>query len=810
MTSHVPSCAGRCVLAHAGLAVAACIASLAIASRSAAWASEPADSARGFVTQNCLDCHQGDSAEGGLDLEQLGTDLADDAIFARWERIFDRVAAGEMPPPDYDEVEAPQKHAFLESAQDWLQQTQLAQHAQLGRVRGRRLTNQQLQRTLHDLLAIDVPLAELMPEEPRTNGFTNIANGQSMSHFQLENHLSVVDAALDAAFARVTGGQADAWRREYSASDLARRNPQRRCREPEMRESLAVVWNAAVAYYGRIDSTTAKKSGWYRVTLTASSIKQPDSGGVWCSVRSGRCTSGAPLLTWVGAFEATEEPSEVTFDAWLPAGHMFEIRPADATLKKARFQGGQVGSGEGEPQNVPGLGIHSLTMQEIHPGGSQELARRRLFGDLPVHYDTRAKQLKLGSQHPSQAVAKQLVNFAQRALRRDLSEDDLQPYLQLLEQKIDAGVDPIESLRAAYRAVLCSPRFMYFVEQPGRLDDFAIASRLSYMLTGSMPDDTLRRLAQEGQLNDPNVLHEQVERLLAAPGGRDFVERFTAQWLDLVDIDFTEPDRKLHPDFDSVVQNAMLAETQAYVQHLLEHDLPAAELLDSNYSFLNSRLARYYGIEGITGDQLRKVKLPADSHRGGLLGHGSILKVTANGTNTSPVLRGIWVSERLLGQPIPAPPENIPAIEPDIRGATTIREILEKHKSDDSCASCHVKIDPPGYALENFDAAGQWRDKYVVVNRGRKGQGVTIDASHQLPDGREFEDIDSFRKLWRDKPQSVAKGFAEKLLIFGTGADICFTDRTSIESALEQNREGQYGLRSLLHSVVTSEAFLKK
>jgi hypothetical protein len=762
-----------------------------------------------FLQDNCIDCHDGSEAEGGLDLALLGTDLRDPSTMARWVQVYDRVQDGEMPPADMGELDASELATFVDGASTWLVDSEHAEHASLGRVRSRRLTNAQLERTLHDLVAIDLPLASLMPEEQRTDGFTNIADSQSMSHFQLETHLTVVDAALDAAFERILD-ETDAWKRRYTARDLARANPRRRCRDPEMIDGKAVVWSAGLIFYGRITSTTVRRSGWYRITFSASAMNKPEESGVWCTVRSGRCTSGAPLLSWIGSFEATDEPSERTFEAWIPAGHMLEIRPGDGTLDRAKFAGGQVGAGEGGPQNVPGVALHSMLMEEIHPGGPVSATRKRLLGGLEVKVNRDRRTAKLISKDPIQDTAKQLRSFARRAFRRPISDETLAPYLQMLRSSIEQGEDPIDALRASYRAILCSSRFLYFVESPGPLDDHAIATRLSYMLGGSMPDAELAQLADEGELRDPKVLHEQVERLLQGEPGNRFVEELAGQWLDLVDIDFTEPDRKLYRDFDIIVQNAMLDETHQYLQTLLATDASPARLIDSDFTFLNSRLARYYDIDDVEGDQLRRVSLSPKSHRGGLLAQGSILKVTANGTNTSPVLRGIWVSERILGTPIPPPPTSVPAVEPDIRGSKTLREQLEKHLADASCAVCHRKIDPPGYALENFDAAGQWRDQYLQVNQGRKARGAPIEAGYKLPDGRAFDGFDEFRKLIGDDTQPLARNFAEKLLVFGTGAPVTFSDRQAIAQIVDETESHNHGLRSLLHAVVASPIFQSK
>jgi hypothetical protein len=233
-------------------------------------------------------------------------------------------------------------------------------------------------------------------------------------------------------------------------------------------------------------------------------------------------------------------------------------------------------------------------------------------------------------------------------------------------------------------------------------------------------------------------------------------------------------------------------------------------LIKSDFTYLNSRLARFYEIDRITGTELRRVSLSPESRRGGLVTQGAILKVTANGTNTSPVIRGAWVAERLLGDEIPPPPDSVPAVEPDIRGATTIREQLAKHRSQAECASCHVKIDPPGYALENYDPAGRWRDQYVKVVDNKTVKGAAIDAGFVLADGREFADVDDFKTLVASDPRKLAIGVAEKLIVYGTGAPIEFVDRQQVESIVEQAADDHYGLRSLVKAVVASPVFLSK
>ncbi|NQV23918.1 MAG: DUF1587 domain-containing protein, partial [Rhodopirellula sp.] len=385
---------------------------------------EMPDAVKVFLSDHCVACHDGEDGKGGLDLTGLQGTLDAPGEMARWIRIFDRVRAGEMPPKDADPPKQKEIGEFLGATREWLSTHQRQQWETLGRVRGRRLTNLQLERTLHDLLGIDIPLANLMAEEPRTNGFTTVADGQPMSHFQIQNHLEVVDTALDEAFRRVALPNTD-WKKHYSAKELARSNPSRRTREPEMIDGKAVTWSSGLVFYGRLPTTTAREDGWYRFKVKASALKAPEGRGVWCTVRVGKCVSSAPLMAWAGAFEATAKPQEWTFECWLPKGEMLEIRPGDRTLKSARFSGGQVGTGEGGPQNVPGVAIESIEMERVHHGGGNWQLRRSLFGDFKVTPAKNKQPAVLVSENPKADAAALMQAFAQRAFRRPLAQDEV-------------------------------------------------------------------------------------------------------------------------------------------------------------------------------------------------------------------------------------------------------------------------------------------------------------------------------------------------------------------------------------------------
>jgi hypothetical protein len=419
-----------------------------------------------------------------------------------------------------------------------------------------------------------------------------------------------------------------------------------------------------------------------------------------------------------------------------------------------------------------------------------------------------------------------LRSFTRRAYRRPVEEPEVQLFLGLFKNQYEQGFGFGKSMLAAYTAVLSSPGFLFFDESPGRLNDYALASRLSYFLWNSEPDEALRALAERGELHRPEVLRAQTDRLMNDSKARRFVEAFTDYWLDLRKIDDTSPSTTLYNDYelDDPLKLAAVEETQLFVEELLRADLPARNIVDSDFTFLNERLAEHYGVPGVNGAELRRVSLPKDSVRGGLMTQASVLKVTANGTTTSPVLRGHWITERILGIETPPPPPKTPSIEPDIRGATTIRQQLDKHRADPTCASCHTKMDPPGFALESFDVMGGWRDHYRATKEGATnapgfgmdGQrfvfyyALPVDCTGALPDGQSFRDVRELKRELLADPTPIARNLVRQLAVYATGAPVRFSDREAIETILDRTKAGQYGVRSIVRELVQSELFLTK
>jgi mono/diheme cytochrome c family protein len=746
-----------------------------------------------FLEGHCVECHDADVKKGGLDLTALAMDKLDPASFKPWQRIFERVRDGEMPPKKKPQPDKNEKDIFLAALKEPLLEADKADIAANGRVRSRRLTRVEYEHTMHDLLGIDIPLKTLLPEDRASHGFETVADGQQLSHHQLARYLDVADLALDDAFDRAMKG--DVTYAKHHTPEMLVKTRGGNYRGPDLRNGESITWPITLQFFGRTP-TWAPASGWYRITLRGvRGIHPTADGAVWGTLRSGYCESNAPLLYMIGLVEATATPRDITFEAWIEKDHRLELKPNDGTHKRAPTgaKGGNVSFKDRnlEKEGYSGIAHRGIDIERIYPVSNAEGVRKRLFGGNGL------EALK------AENIDKLVHRFATRAFRRNVTEDQSAPYRKIAAKSLQDGDSVPEALRAAYRAILCSPRFLTFIEAPGPLDDHAIASRLSFALWCSMPDQELLDLATEKKLHEPATLAQQVERLLSHSKAKRFIASFTDQWLKLNQIDFTTPDTRLFRDFDSVVQESMLQETRAYFTELLRRDLSITNLIDSDFAFLNGRLTRHYqaDLDLKSGEGIQKVSLKAEAKRGGLVTQGAILKVTADGTSTSPVVRGVFINERILGNHIPPPPPGIPAIEPDIRGATSIRDQLAKHRNNESCASCHQTIDPPGFALEHYDPVGIWRKGY-----GKDGKGAKVDPSGLTPEGETFIDLATWQKIQTKRPEQLARGFATHFLTYATGAPPRFSD----EAALNDIAKKATNVRSIIRETVLSDIFLKK
>jgi hypothetical protein len=477
-----------------------------------------------------------------------------------------------------------------------------------------------------------------------------------------------------------------------------------------------------------------------------------------------------------------------------------------------------------EPEGYPGVAFHWLEVEGPFIEEWPPASYRALFGDLPLKQS--GSYVVAVPELPLHEVGELLSGFMERAYRRPVVEAEFNRFRRYTEQLLKEGETFTDAMIATYSAVLASPEFLFHCGNPGELDDFALAERLSFFLGESIPDKALRDLARQGKLRDPETLRYEVDRLLNKPEAKRFVKEFLDAWLKLDEINDTDPDRELYPEYagDWWLVNSMIEESRLYFADLIAGDRPARNVIDADYTFADERLARHYGITGVVGPSFRRIPLSEKSPYGGILTQASVLKVTANGTVTSPVLRGVYVMERLLGDPPSPPPPSVPAVEPDIRGASTIRDLLKKHREDASCASCHQKIDPPGFALESFDVMGRWRENYRslaqgserIEGLGRSGNefvhfiGKEVDASGVTPEGDPFGDILQFKKLLLEDEEVIARNLAEQLVVYATGAPVRFADRGEVAAILEKSRASEFGVRTIIHEIVQSPLFLRK
>lgn len=768
---------------------------------------------RPFLDRHCLECHSGEEPEGDFRLDQLSPQFGDEAARRRWLAIVERVTKGEMPPEEKPRPTEEEIAALTAWVNTEAEAAERAERAAEGRVVLRRLNRVEFENTINDLFGIQLDLQEELPEDGQADGFDNAGAALHTSSFLMERYLEAADKALNEAIANLPRPPLIHKRMlcgEQRNVQVTQEKVFRRL------DDTLVCFCSSLWQQVHMNEFYPPDGGLYRFRISASGY-QSDAKPVTYRVTLSRTQlSGKDGL--IGYFDApADEPRVVEFVRHMEPRTTIAILPYGLTSAQA------VNAVGAEDWEGPGVAIQWVEVEGPLYDSWPPESHRRIFGDLPQEpapvYNA-SKRMEVVSDQPLVDAEEILRRFTRRAFRRNVTDADVRPFVAVVEDRLAAGYSFEQAMRAALKGVLLSPDFLFFRETPGRLDDFALASRLSYFLWSTMPDDELLTLAEQNRLSDPDVLHAQVERMVDHPKAAAFTENFVGQWLGLREIDFTEPSHILYPEFDHMLKVSMIRETELFFQQLLKENLSLTNLISSDFSMLNGRLARHYGVDGPVGWEFEKTPLPPESHRGGVLTMASVMKVTANGTTTSPVIRGAWVLDRILDTPPSPPPANVGIIEPDIRGTTTIREQLDAHRAVETCAACHSRIDPPGFALESFDCIGGWRDHYrstgngerVVIDgeRMRYLRGKPVDSSGTTPDDRPFENIDEFKQLLLDNTDQIAGALTRKLVTYATGGAPTRLDDPEIEAIVEEVRDEDYGLRSLVHAVVQSEMFRNK
>lgn len=779
----------------------------------------PADaSVRAFLARHCQACHTGEKPKGDFRLSGLTVDFAEKVNREQWLKVLEQVKSNNMPPPEKPRPAADEIKNFADWITGRTAAAESARNTAQGRVVLRRLNRAEYQNTVRDLLGVEVDLEDLLPLDNTAGGFDNNAEALHVSSFLMENYLEAADRVLDAAIAN--GPRPATIKKRYDIKDER-------------------TVKATGSVYRHLEDGVAIFSSWVsaNIQVTLWQFRTTERGKYRFRISGYGYQTEKPVTFHVkaGPLNSAAEQSLIDyFEVPAQQATVIEfVEPMEAN-KTIRIVTDGLGATPTDIQKVgadkysgPALVVQWVEIEGPLVESWPPRSHRSIFGDLKQTptADNRNRQ-EVVSQEPLADARRILRDFTRRAFRRAVTDDDIKPLLARVETKLQQGYSFEQAMRVGLKAALVSPNFLFLREkaQPSdkaaSLDQFALASRLSYFLWSSMPDEELLALAEKGELRSPETLHEQVERMLGDAKAAAFTENFAGQWLSLRNIDATVPDRMLYPEYEDVLKVSMVKEVYLFFNEVLKHDLSLTNFVASDFSMLNKHLAKLYGISGVESIDFRKVELPPESHRGGVMTMAGILKVTANGTTTSPILRGAWVLDRILGTPPPKPTMDVEAVEPDIRGATTIRNQLAKHRQSAACATCHVTIDPPGFALESFDVIGGWRENYrsigdgepVILNgrRVRYRQGPAVDASDVLPDGRSFKNIDEYKQLLLADKDQLARALAEKLLSYGTGAAPTTADRPKVEAIVRNVRDKDYGFRSLIHEVVQSEIFQSK
>lgn len=831
-----------------------------------------------FMENHCLDCHDSAEQKGDLNLEDLSFDLADASVLSQWVLIHDRAHDGEMPPKKERRPDAANLSQFLSTIAKPMIRADKERIAKSGRAKVRRLNRFEYENTLKQIL--DAPwlqLADRLPEDGTEHLFNKIGERLDVSHVQMAKYLETAEFAIRAAIDRVAyppvttkhyAREEDRMLNYLKYRKNAQTAPTRAAipllgltpqpdvirgtqpvtvgeSNPALRELEAFgfvsgTYTATTKY--DFNSIHIPIDGDYRIRMKTYTFMagpngrrggddqgltggdpawwRPDRNVAFAGKRSEPITlyalSPSQDSRWLTTFDSYPEPQIVERVVTLKKGE--KIRPDAGRLVRTRP--GWKGNPNATKEGVPGFALNWLEVEgplsDVWPPASYQA----IFDNLTFEVDE-GKRITVVSENPDRDAQRLLLRFMKQASGDStLRKADIAPFVDIYKRAIELGLPFTDALISAFASILCSPNFLYFESQPGPLNNFEIANRLSYFLWNGPPDETLLGARD---LRKASTLQEQAERMLEDPKSDRFINAFLDYWLDLREINANTPDAELYPDYylDDQLTEASLLETRLFFKELLELNLPIRNLVDSDFTFVNERLARHYGLEPFEGVQLRRVDLPEESPRGGVLTQASILRVTANGTTTSPVVRGVWVMERIMGVHVPPPPSGTEAVEPDTRGATTIREQLDLHRKSESCNACHIKIDPAGFALESFDVAGGWRERYRAIGDigdpvdgfGKNGhafqfrEAEPVDPSGEFSNGRSFKNIKEMKAILLDDERAIARNFAQRLIVYATGAPVSFSDRNSVEAILDAAEASNYGTRSLVREVIKSDIF---
>jgi hypothetical protein len=741
-----------------------------------------------FVGQYCIDCHDEDAREAGLELNSLDATNPAEAT-AVWETVIRKLRHRQMPPMDAERPNESTYNSFVSSLESSIDQAAKDQPNPGRTDTFRRLTRTEYQHAIRDLLALDVDVSSLLPKDEISHGFDNVTVGE-LSPTLLERYLAAAKKISRLAIGRPVGsprGTTIAVPLDLTQEDHIEGLPFGTRggaivlhnfpldAEYEIQLRLTRDRNERVEGLNQPHEIELMLDG---NAVNRFTVKRPNGRAkhdhvdkhlhVRIPVQAGPHELGVTFLKKTGALIETER------QPYLAHSNADRHRRTQPALYSVSIIGPYSPSGPGNTSS-----------------------RDRIF----VCYPSNASE----EEHCGRQI---IETFMRRAFRRPIAEEDLQAPLAFFKQaKANLGFEA--GIESALRAILVSPHFLFRIERDPeempantvyRVTDVELASRLSFFLWSSIPDDELLEAAIRGDLQKTDLLEQQVRRMLADPRSTALVNNFAAQWLYLRNLDSTHPDPRLFLDFDDNLRQALRRETELFLDSIMREDRSVLDLLRADYTFVNERLAKHYGVPNVYGSHFRKVDLSAESTRGGLLTQGSILTVTSYANRTSPVIRGKWILANILGMPPKPPPPEVPQLKEKSEDGEllSLRQRIAQHRADPVCASCHDRMDPLGFALENFDAIGRWRTH---------DDGVSIDATGTLPDGTKFNGAKELQQAVLKRPELFVDTMAEKLLIYALGRGLEYFDLPAVRRIVREASHDEYRFASLIIGVVKSTPF---
>ena len=762
------------------------------ASAAAQPASGAAEEFRTVVDRYCVTCHNAQTLSAGLSLADLAFELGGSEAEV-WEKVLQKLQTRSMPParrPRPDDETYARFATWLEAGID----RAAAASPNPGRPSIHRLNRLEYSNAIRDLFGLEVDAGELLPADDLAFGFDNNADILTVAPGLLERYMS---AARRVARLAVEDRSIEADVVRYAVSAQAHQ-------DDRMSEDLPFGsrGGTAVRHHFPLD-------GEYRLRVTlAGNTREAQIVDIRLD---GARVAAVPVGNWPEG-QAPESVGNATLE---PTGVVVRVPVTAGSHRVSASFVGRRATAEGvAPTRLPlwtfstGSRVASpMTLEALQVEGPYQPDAVSGLGDRAASPAARLFSCRPATPGEEAACADQILGrLARRALRRPVRDVDLDVLREFYALgRTDGGFET--GIQRALEVLLVDPEFLFRVERdpdgvaPGaayRLSDLELASRLSFFLWSSIPDEELLGLAEAGQLADADVLETQVRRMLADPRSSVLVSSFAAQWLQLRRMGSVAPEVNAFPGFDENLRDAMVRETELLFEHQLREDTSVAELLSADYTFVNERLARHYGIEGVYGSRFRKVEWNDDRRRG-LLGQGSILTVTSHATRTSPVVRGKWVLENILGTPPPAPPPNVPPL-PDREGEApaTMRERMETHRANPVCAACHSRMDPLGFALEQFDAVGRFRET---------DGGVPVDPSGSMPDGTPFDGLPAMREILYERSDEFVATVAEKLLTYALGRGVEYYDRPALRAIVREAQEDDARWSSLVVAITRSLPF---